>query len=221
MVVCLSQRRAVAREDLLALAVRREHGLIDLRCGMFKPGEQRRANVEADPGIVVDDLDDAALAVQDPGGGVGRVAFGGDPLVPVVIGRGRILQLDRLQPGILPRGLVEVAMNANVAFHRRFLGSGEEDKGLGMSTTRSLAEALSTESVSDNTSRTLRVCRQRMPLRCPTSGHNMALKCAQRPTRPLRFAEATVQLTMPYSWHPSHFRAPHETLTYLALQPTA
>jgi hypothetical protein len=26
--------------------------------------------------------------------------------------------LDRLQPGILPRGLVEVAMNANVAFHR-------------------------------------------------------------------------------------------------------
>jgi hypothetical protein len=33
-----------------------------------------------------------------------------------------------------------VAMNANVAFHRRFLGSGEEDKGLGMSTTRSLAE---------------------------------------------------------------------------------
>src|SRR5262249_54056683 len=139
MVVCLSQRRAVSREDLLALAVSRENGLIGLRYGVFKPGEQRRANVEADPGIVVDDLDDAALAVQDPGGGVGRVAFGGDPLVPVVIRIGRILQLDRLQPGILPRGLVEVAMNAYVTFHRRVLGSGEEGKGPGRSTKRDLA----------------------------------------------------------------------------------
>src|SRR5919109_1522985 len=138
MVVCLSQRRAVSREDLLALAVRRENGLVGLRCGVFQPGEQRRANVEADPGIVVDDLGYAALAVQDPGGGVGRIAFGSDPLVPVVIGIGRILKLDRLQPGILPRWLVEVAMNANVAFHRRFLGSGAEDKGPGMSTTRDL-----------------------------------------------------------------------------------
>ena len=81
MVVCLSQRRAVSRKDLLALAVRRENGLIGLRCGVFKPREQRRANIEADPGIVVDDLDDATLAVQNPGGGVGCVAFGGDPLV--------------------------------------------------------------------------------------------------------------------------------------------
>ena len=49
---------------------------------------------------------------------VGRVTFGGDALVPIVIGKGRILQLDRLQPRVLARGLVKVTVDAKALLHR-------------------------------------------------------------------------------------------------------
>ena len=56
------------------------------------------------------------LLFTDARGAVGGVALGADALVPVVIGRGRILGLDGLEPGIFARGLIEMPMNADVAF---------------------------------------------------------------------------------------------------------
>ncbi len=88
---------------------------VDVGAFCFHPGQQGRSEIEADPRVVVDDLLDAAVRIQNPGGGVGRVALGGDPLVPVVIRIGRILQLDRFQPGVFPRRLVEMTMNADVS----------------------------------------------------------------------------------------------------------
>ena len=55
------------------------------------------------------------LVVDDAGGAVGGVALGGDALVPVVVGRGGVLQLDGFEPGVFARRLVEVAVDADVA----------------------------------------------------------------------------------------------------------
>ena len=78
------------------------------------PLQQGGAEVEAHARVVVHDAHDLVLAVGDARGAVGRVTLRGDALVPVVIGRGGVLHLDRLQPGVLARRLVEVAMHADV-----------------------------------------------------------------------------------------------------------
>ena len=66
----------------------------------------------------VNDLDDVTLAIEDAGGGVGRITFGRDALVPIMIGVGRILDFHRFQPGIFPRRLIEVTVDAEISFHR-------------------------------------------------------------------------------------------------------
>jgi len=50
------------------------------------------------------------------------VALGRDPLIPVVIRMCRILHFNYFQPGILPRGLVKVGVDADVTFHKRLIG---------------------------------------------------------------------------------------------------
>src|SRR5581483_10321212 len=42
---------------------------------------------------------------------------GRDALVPIVVGIGRVLDLDLLQPGILARRLIKMRVNADVALH--------------------------------------------------------------------------------------------------------
>jgi hypothetical protein len=83
----------------------------------LQPGEEGGAEVEADPGVVVDDPADHLLVVEDARGGVRLVALVGDPLVPVVERVGRILQLDVLEPGVFPGGLIEMAVDADVSLH--------------------------------------------------------------------------------------------------------
>ncbi len=84
-----------------------------------EPAEEGGADVEADTGVVVDDADDLVFVVDDTGSAVGGVALGADALVPVVIGRSRVLSLDRLQPGVLAGRLIKVTMNADEAFTGR------------------------------------------------------------------------------------------------------
>ena len=116
-VVRLGDRRAVAGVARPALAVGRQNGLVGFGLLCLQPRQQGRAKVKADLAVVVDDRDDPALAVQDAGCGVGRIALGGDPRVPVVVWVGRVLQLDRLEPRVFARRLVKMAVDADVAFH--------------------------------------------------------------------------------------------------------
>jgi hypothetical protein len=113
----LGQGRAVSPAQLPALLVRLDDGPEDVRGLPLHPGEEGRAEVETDLGVVIDDIDDPALAVQDARSGVGGVALGVYPFVPVMIGIGRILHFHFFQPGIFPGRLVEVAVNADESFH--------------------------------------------------------------------------------------------------------
>jgi hypothetical protein len=117
MVVNLGEPVAVAGPQLDAMAVSLDDGLIYLRCLCFHPGEERRAKIEAYLSIVAHDVHDASLVVEDPRGGIRGIAFGGHPLVPIVIGVGGVLDLERFQPGIFPRRLIEMAMDAQISFH--------------------------------------------------------------------------------------------------------
>src|SRR5690606_34605102 len=73
--------------------------------------------VEADVRVVVDDPDDAFPLIEDARICVRRVALGRDPLVPVVVRLRGVLQLDRLEPGVLPRRLVEMSVDADEPIH--------------------------------------------------------------------------------------------------------
>ncbi len=116
-VVRLRQRRAVPAEAARAVPVPVQDRLVRLRRLLFHPGEQRRSEIEAHPRVVVDDLRDPPTAVEDARRAVRRVALRRDLLVPVVVRDRRFLKLDGFEPRVLARGLVEVAVNADVS-HR-------------------------------------------------------------------------------------------------------
>ena len=54
-------------------------------------------------GVVVENADDFVVAIGNARGPVGRVALGGDAIIPVVIGRGGFLDFNGFQPGIFAR----------------------------------------------------------------------------------------------------------------------
>ncbi len=83
---------------------------------VLEPAQQRGAKVEADARVVIDDADDLVLRVHNARCAVWRIALGADALVPVVIRRGRVLRLHGLEPRVLAGRLVEVTVNADVAF---------------------------------------------------------------------------------------------------------
>ena len=118
-VVDLRDGGAVAAVALGAGDVGVEDAAIGAGSFVGEPVEQGGAEVEAHARVVVDDADDLVLAIDDARGAVGGVALGGDALVPVVVGRGGVLDLDGLEPGILARRLVEVAVHADVTVDGR------------------------------------------------------------------------------------------------------
>ena len=118
-VVDLRHGRAVAAVTLAAAALAVQNHAVGARRILLQPAQQRGAEVEAHARVVVHDARDLVLVVDHARRAVGRVALRADALVPVVVGRGRVLRLDRLQPGILARRLVKVTVNANEALCRR------------------------------------------------------------------------------------------------------
>ncbi len=115
-VVDLRHGRAVAGVTFLAAKIGVDDGFMHLRRVLLQPGEQRGPEVEAHPGIVVEDADDLVLLIDDAGRAIGRVALRGDALVPVVPRGCGILRLDGLEPRILARWLIEVAVDADGFF---------------------------------------------------------------------------------------------------------
>ena len=114
MVVGLGNGRSVTAEALAACTVGFKNCAIGFRLLAFYPGKKRRAEVEADIGIVIDDALDASLIVENARSRVRRVTFGVNALVPVVKGIGGILHLDGLEPRVLTRGLVKVRVDTDV-----------------------------------------------------------------------------------------------------------
>src|SRR5579871_2022590 len=107
-------------KTLEAGAIRRENVSIRFRSFFREPGKQGGPKIKIDGRVVVYDLDDSIAIVQDSRRAIRRITFRGDPLVPIVIRIGRILLLYCLQPSILARGLVEMAVDAQIP-HKTFL----------------------------------------------------------------------------------------------------
>ncbi len=117
-VVAAGDCRAVTAVVLPALSVAIKDRTVDLRMLLLKPGEKRRCGRETDLRIDVDDIVDQAVRIEDTRSGVRGVALRGHPLVPVVKRGSGTLDLDAAEPGVLPRWLVEVAVNADGTIHR-------------------------------------------------------------------------------------------------------
>jgi hypothetical protein len=116
-IIGLGDGGTMTGEAGLALEIGIEDRLVDIRGIILKPGEEGGAEVKADAGIVIDDISDAIVTVQQAGEGIGRVAFGGDAFVPVVIRVGGVLELDGFEPCVFPGRLVEMAMDADELTH--------------------------------------------------------------------------------------------------------
>jgi hypothetical protein len=93
----------------------------------FQPRKQGGSKVETYVLIVADRLPQPSPLVENSSVRIGRIALFSYPRVPVMKGVSGFLSLDRVQPGILSRRLIEVAMNANVSTslrgHFTYLGS--------------------------------------------------------------------------------------------------
>jgi hypothetical protein len=76
------------------------------------PEEQCGSHVETDPFIVVDHTMDPAGPVHDPRVGVRGITFGTDALVPIVVRVCGVLHLDRIEPRIFSRRLIEMTVYA-------------------------------------------------------------------------------------------------------------
>src|SRR5579884_2293199 len=118
MVVSLSNRRAMPRITLAALAISRQDLLIHVRFFVCQPCQQGGTEVEADPRVIVNDPLDVVVAVENARSCIWRIAFCGDAFIPVMKRIRRILKLNEFKPRILTWRLVEVTMNADVPFHQ-------------------------------------------------------------------------------------------------------
>src|SRR5262249_23953350 len=118
-VVALGDRVAVTVTGLDGEAIGVEHTRVHVGGVALQPRHECRADVEGDLLEVVHDVEDAVGAVDAAGRGVRRVALGRHPLVPVVIGGGRVLDLDRLQPRVLAGRLVEVPVDGDGAIEHQ------------------------------------------------------------------------------------------------------
>src|SRR5262249_9171535 len=116
-VVGLGDGIAMAAVATLAFTIAVEDALVGVGCAVFHPREQGGAKVEADAGVIVDDLANVPVGIENARGAVRQVALSGNALVPVVIGGGGVLRLNCFQPGIFARRLVKMTMNAGETLH--------------------------------------------------------------------------------------------------------
>src|SRR5574337_676243 len=109
--VRMGQGIAMAAAPDHAVTIALDHALSGLWGLTFEPAEERRPDIEAHTGIVIDQTDDSAVVIQKPGPSVRGIALRSNPLVPVVSGCGGRLLLNLFRPRILARRLIEMAVD--------------------------------------------------------------------------------------------------------------
>jgi hypothetical protein len=85
--------------------------LINCREFPFQPGKEGGTEIETDGGVVIHEIEDLPFTIDDTGIGIGPITFEGDPFVPVMKRVSAFLSLNRFQPWVFSRRLIEVAMN--------------------------------------------------------------------------------------------------------------
>jgi hypothetical protein len=100
----LRDRVSVTGSIRRAFTVRLNDTLIRLGMVLFHPRQQRRAKVETDLCVIIDDV------FADDGGSVVCVAFSVNAFVPVVIRRGANFLPDLTSPWVFARRLIEMAV---------------------------------------------------------------------------------------------------------------
>jgi hypothetical protein len=92
--------------------------LVKRRVFQLEPTDQGRTEIETEGGIIVDEIEDLSFTIDDTGVGIWPITLEGDPFVPVMERMSALLGLDGFKPWILPRRLVEVAVNGyKCVFH--------------------------------------------------------------------------------------------------------
>ena len=125
MVITLRHSCAMTAKTLAGLPVSALDGLVEARNFCLDPGDQRGTEIEANLRVVIHDVDDFLFPIENARGRIGCVAFSGHPFVPIMVGIGRVLNLDGFKPGILSGRLIEVRVYANVAIGHVFPRSSE------------------------------------------------------------------------------------------------
>ncbi len=114
MVVDLGQRISVAMAAIHTDAVGGDNLPVNPGIGLFEPGQEGRAEVEAHVFIIVEEGPYSPLLSKETGTRVGPVTFPCNPLVPIMIRQGGCLELYLVEPGIFSRRLIEMPVYAEV-----------------------------------------------------------------------------------------------------------
>jgi hypothetical protein len=77
----------------------------------LQPGKEGRTEIETQGDIIVVEVEDLSLIIDGPGVSIWPVTFECDPFIPVMEGVRAFLHLDGLNPRVLTRRLVEMAVN--------------------------------------------------------------------------------------------------------------
>src|SRR3989338_8013195 len=117
MIIRLGQRRTVAGKSLLANFVGFQDECIRFGVKLFHPRQKRRAEVKTYLGIIIDDIDNVLAGIKNAGSGIGGITLGADPLVPIAIRLGGILELNVFKPGIFSRRLIEMTVDTDETLH--------------------------------------------------------------------------------------------------------
>ena len=108
-------------------AIRCNDLLKQVRLMASKPGAQGGSDIEAQARIIIDDGGDTVVVPEQARGGIGPVALRRNPSIPVMIRSRRVLHLDFIEPRVLARRLVKVAVDTDVPHGQeryRFQGCG-------------------------------------------------------------------------------------------------
>jgi hypothetical protein len=97
-----------------------------LRGILRHPGKKIGAKIEVYELVIIDNIYYVALIIKHSRSAVWGITLICDPFIPIVIGKGGILNFDGLQPRILPGRLVKVPMYADEMLRGAFFHLGPD-----------------------------------------------------------------------------------------------